>query len=437
MSVAADMLLKIGPELKTRAAPDRHSAKAPEPVKREPSSFSQMYAKERQAKAIERSEGPGKPAQTKDEPEPLADEAVAESDAAAPTLAENGKDLPEKSAEDAAPEGLFDESAIDPLLLLGITMPAEESAELVTLPAVDEQVEPLLSADEGEGDAELEAELETIAQTPLTPEQLALSGMPQQAAVLPGQAGLVAQASKGGESAARELGKTVSVLGKAGEGKQDGAATAMSSEPELAELKLAGLALASLDTDGSASQEQSSDPRESFANKLSMLTQAVTQQQAIQRPVLIPGQPVAMQQGGWSEAVVDRVMWLSSQNLKSAEIQLNPAELGRLEVRISMHQDQAQVSFASPNAGVRDALEAQMHRLREMFAQQGMGMLDANVSDQSLARGWQGQGDDGKQRGSGSSSAEQDLADEGVQHGVTELRGGLVGGGRGLVDYYA
>lgn len=435
MAVAADMLLKIGPELKTRAAPDRHSAKVPEPVKREPSSFSQMYAKERQAKAVERSEGPSKPAQTKDKPEPLADEAAVESDVTAPTLAENGKDLPEKSDEDDSSDGLFDESAIDPLLLLGVTMPAEDSVELVALQGADEQVEPLLSADEGEGDAELQAELEGIAQDALMPEQLALSGMPQQ--VVSGQAGLVAQASKTADSTTRELGKTLSVLGKAGEGKQDGAATAMSSESELAELKLAGLALANLDTDGSAGQEQSSDSRESFANKLSMLTQGITQQQAIQRPTLIPGQPVAMQQGGWSEAVVDRVMWLSSQNLKSAEIQLNPAELGRLEVRISMHQDQAQVSFASPNAGVRDALEAQMHRLREMFAQQGMGMLDANVSDQSLARGWQGQGDDGKQRGSGSSSAEQDLADEGVQRGVTELRGGLVGGGRGLVDYYA
>ena len=31
-----------------------------------------------------------------------------------------------------------------------------------------------------------------------------------------------------------------------------------------------------------------------------------------------------------------------------------------------------------------------MHRLRDMFTQQGMGQVDVNVSDQS--RGWQGQG---------------------------------------------
>ena len=51
-------------------------------------------------------------------------------------------------------------------------------------------------------------------------------------------------------------------------------------------------------------------------------------------------------------------MWMSSQNLKSAEIQLDPAELGRLDVRIHMTADQTQVTFASPNAGVRDALKA-------------------------------------------------------------------------------
>src|SRR5690606_9590397 len=134
------------------------------------------------------------------------------------------------------------------------------------------------------------------------------------------------------------------------------------------------------------------------ANRLNPLTQAIAQQvQQPQRPTLVPGQPVQMQQSGWSEAVVDRVMWLSSQNLKSAEIQLDPAELGRMEVRIDMTKDQAQVTFLSPHGGVRDALEGQMQRLRDMFSQQGMSM-DVNVSDQSRARGWQGDGG-GESRG--------------------------------------
>jgi len=166
------------------------------------------------------------------------------------------------------------------------------------------------------------------------------------------------------------------------------------------------------------------------------LSQAIAQQvQQSQRPALVPGQPVQMQQSGWSEAVVDRVMWLSSQNLKSAEIQLDPAELGRMEVRIDLTKDQAQVTFLSPHAGVRDALEGQMQRLREMFTQQGMNLMDVNVSDQSLARGWQGGADGGSSRGG--ASGEGDLAGDEVELGVTEIASSRVAGDRGLVDYYA
>jgi len=105
-------------------------------------------------------------------------------------------------------------------------------------------------------------------------------------------------------------------------------------------------------------------------------------------------------------------------------------------VRIQIVQDQAQVSFASANAGVRDALEGQLHRLREMFAQQGMNMLDVNVSDQSLSRGWQDQGEAGG-RGVGSLTAGGEPGDEELTMGVSEIRSAAGGAGRGLVDYYA
>ncbi|MES2871226.1 MAG: flagellar hook-length control protein FliK [Pseudomonadota bacterium] len=132
----------------------------------------------------------------------------------------------------------------------------------------------------------------------------------------------------------------------------------------------------------------SSDTRvDDFANRLAALTQASVPKTVNALPV---NQPLAMHQSGWSEEVVNRVMYLSSANLKSADIQLEPAELGRLDIRVNIAADQsAQVNFVSGHAGVREALDSQMHRLREMLAQQGMGQVDVNVSDQS--RGWQGQ----------------------------------------------
>jgi len=90
-----------------------------------------------------------------------------------------------------------------------------------------------------------------------------------------------------------------------------------------------------------------------------------------------------MNQPGWSKELTDKVMWMSSQNLKSAEIKLNPAELGRLDIRVQVNSDQTQITFTSAHAGVRESLESQSFRLRELMAQQGMQDVDVNVADQS------------------------------------------------------
>ncbi|NWA00930.1 flagellar hook-length control protein FliK [Pseudomonas gingeri] len=139
----------------------------------------------------------------------------------------------------------------------------------------------------------------------------------------------------------------------------------------------------------------SSDTRvDDFANRLAALTQAAVPKTANALPV---NQPLAMHQSGWTEEVVNRVMYLSSASIKSADIQLEPAELGRLDIKVNMSADQAtQISFVSGHAGVRDALESNMFRLRDMLQQQGLGQADVSVSDQS--RGWTGQGQDPQQQ---------------------------------------
>ncbi|NBF01437.1 flagellar hook-length control protein FliK [Pseudomonas sp. Fl5BN2] len=183
----------------------------------------------------------------------------------------------------------------------------------------------------------------------------------------------------------------------------------------------------------------SSDTRvDDFANRLAALTQAATPKTANATPV---NQPLAMHQSGWTDEVVNRVMYLSSSNLKSADIQLQPAELGRLDIRVHMIPDQqTQVTFMSAHAGVREALEGQMHRMRDMFSQQGLGQVDVNVSDQS--RGWQGQeqAQQGQNRGSGSSTSggRLDGVDDEQPHAVAEVAAPVQTViGSSAVDYYA
>lgn len=179
-----------------------------------------------------------------------------------------------------------------------------------------------------------------------------------------------------------------------------------------------------------ASSAASADTPDSPVNPL---TQAM-QQAAAQREAAAAAQqqPLPLRQPGMSEALVERVMWLSSQNLRSAEIQLDPAELGRLEIRISLNQEQAHVSFVSPHASVREALEGQMHRLREMFAQQGLDQLDVNVSDQSLARG-----ERDAEEGGPTGLAGHTLDADGEPEGEAVVASTPLDSGRGMVDFYA
>src|SRR5690606_24329660 len=63
---------------------------------------------------------------------------------------------------------------------------------------------------------------------------------------------------------------------------------------------------------------------------------------------------VPFQDPKWGEQMVNKVLWLSSQSLKSAEIHLNPAELGPVKLEIQVHQDQATVQVQAQNASVRE-----------------------------------------------------------------------------------
>lgn len=184
----------------------------------------------------------------------------------------------------------------------------------------------------------------------------------------------------------------------------------------------------------------SSDTRvDDFANRLANLTQAATAKTANAVPANASPlhQPLPMNQNAWAEGLVNRVMYLSSQNLKSADIQLEPAELGRLDIRVNVATDQStQVTFISGHAGVRDALDSQVHRLRELFAQQGLAQPDVNVADQSRGQQQQQQG---QAQGSNLSGVAARRAEQGGAEAVDSARPveQQVVVGDSAVDYYA
>ena len=83
----------------------------------------------------------------------------------------------------------------------------------------------------------------------------------------------------------------------------------------------------------------------------------------------------------WGNQVLQRVAWLTGHGIAAAEIHLNPPELGPMQVRVDQRQDSATVVFSSHHASTREAIEASLPRLRELFNEQGLDLLDVDIED--------------------------------------------------------
>ncbi|MDD5389907.1 MAG: flagellar hook-length control protein FliK [Gallionellaceae bacterium] len=82
----------------------------------------------------------------------------------------------------------------------------------------------------------------------------------------------------------------------------------------------------------------------------------------------------------------EKVVWLAGRQSQWADMSLNPPQLGAIEVRLSLSGGEAGAQFFSPHPAVRDAIEAALPRLRELMAQAGIALGDAQVRDEAFAR---------------------------------------------------
>lgn len=139
---------------------------------------------------------------------------------------------------------------------------------------------------------------------------------------------------------------------------------------------------------------------------------------------------------GWAEEIGNHVVWLANRSESRAELVLTPPQMGRVEVSLAVKGDQAVASFVSNNPAVREALEAALPRLREVLADAGIQLGQAQVSAEN-ARQWAQQ--DKHRDNSASDPARtnpEDAAISRVSSGSLSASPGLKGG-RGLVDVFA
>lgn len=136
----------------------------------------------------------------------------------------------------------------------------------------------------------------------------------------------------------------------------------------------------------------------------------------------------------WSESLGNKMVWMSGQGSQVAELRLDPPHLGPLEVRLTMNNDQASVSFVSHHPAVREAIESAMPRLREMLADNGIMLGNTSVGAESFQQQQQASAENARNSRGNGAQDEGDMLDMGEGVGGQTLGSG--GSGKGLVDMF-
>jgi flagellar hook-length control protein FliK len=169
------------------------------------------------------------------------------------------------------------------------------------------------------------------------------------------------------------------------------------ASPELSGKQQTALAAAGLqivrNQKSDPNQPEAATPFDSISSQQSQQSlsglQRLEQAQQAQTPVQVKSDLAADQ-------MAERVQMMMSKNLKNIDIRLDPPELGRMQIRMNMSGDVANVQITVSNPAARELIEQTIPRLREMLAQSGVALADTSVQQQSSRGGQAQQGSDGQ-----------------------------------------
>ena len=140
-----------------------------------------------------------------------------------------------------------------------------------------------------------------------------------------------------------------------------------------------------------------------------------------------------LQDKQWSQSFGDRVVWMSKNEQQTAQLSINPPQLGPIHVTLNLSGDQASAIFTSPHAEVRQAIQDAMPQLREMLSSSGISLGQANVGAQLPQQNKEAP----SQFANGNrSSGETAILSPDSNSGTTQS-GLIIQRGRGLVDLFA
>ena len=108
----------------------------------------------------------------------------------------------------------------------------------------------------------------------------------------------------------------------------------------------------------------------------------------------------------FSQQLGQQVAWLGGQDIKQAQIRLNPQELGPLDVKVSIEHGKVDVAFMAQHPATVAAVQQSLSQLNQMLGGHGLSLGQATVGQQASQQ--QFDGSQGQPSSSGSTVAEEE-----------------------------
>jgi flagellar hook-length control protein FliK len=118
---------------------------------------------------------------------------------------------------------------------------------------------------------------------------------------------------------------------------------------------------------------------------------------------------IPLHDSAWGNALNDRVLFMTGQKIHTAEIRLNPAEMGPITIRIAVDDGAADITFTAQHVVAREAIELAMPRLRELLSENGLLLANTSVTEEGVEQ--DAKGHDAQERVEWNGGADESLAE--------------------------
>jgi len=109
---------------------------------------------------------------------------------------------------------------------------------------------------------------------------------------------------------------------------------------------------------------------------------SISQSHPVPTPATAPFPSPDLSADNFAETLGPHIQWLAEHKIGHAHLQLNPQDMGPLEVRLKLEGDQLLAHFTSAEPDVRQALEHGLPRLRELLGEHGLHLSEGHVGQQ-------------------------------------------------------